>query len=108
MRLPAFAALLFLTALAPAQAADPAPVAISIKDHQFVPAEVPVPAGAKVELSIRNEQATPAEFESGSLHREKVVPPGGTVSVFIGPLSPGRYEFFDDFHPATRGFIVAR
>ncbi|MBV9014272.1 MAG: cupredoxin domain-containing protein [Alphaproteobacteria bacterium] len=87
--------------------ADPGPVGITIRDHAFVPAEVKIPAGAKVELSIRNEQAMPAEFESSSLNREKVVSPGGAISVYVGPLSPGRYEFFDDFHPATRGFIVA-
>ena len=51
---------------------------------------------------------TPAEFESPSLHREKVVAPGAAVSVFVGPLNPGRYEFYDDFHPATRGVIVVQ
>ena len=81
---------------------------ITIRDHQFVPPEVPVPAGVKVELIIRNEQTTPAEFESTSLHREKVVPPGAATSVFVGPLNPGRYEFIDDFHPATRGAIVVQ
>jgi len=40
--------------------ADPGPVTITIKDHAFVPAEVKIPAGAKVELTIRNEQAVPA------------------------------------------------
>jgi hypothetical protein len=90
-----------------AAAADPGPVTITIRDHAFVPAEVKIPAGAKVELMIRNEQTVPAEFESASLHREKVVSPGSAVSVYVGPLSPGRYEFFDDFHPATRGVVVA-
>jgi hypothetical protein len=37
-----------------------------------------------------------------------VVPPGGSASVFVGPLQPGRYEFFDDFHPASRGVLVVR
>ncbi|MGE5271734.1 MAG: cupredoxin domain-containing protein [Thiohalocapsa sp.] len=92
----------------PARAADPVAAALTIRDHQYVPAEVTVPAGVKVELTIRNEQAVPAEFESTSLHREKVIPPGAAASVFIGPLQPGRYEFFDDFHPATRGIVVAQ
>jgi plastocyanin len=105
MRSLALAALLALSVSAVASA-DPGPVTITIKDHAFIPGEVRVPAGAKVELNIRNEQPTPAEFESASLHREKVVTPGGAISVFVGPLNPGRYEFFDDFHPATRGFIV--
>jgi hypothetical protein len=92
---------------APAFTQEPT-VTITIKDHQFVPGEVPIPAGVRVELTIRNEQATPVEFESAALHREKVVPPGGSASVFVGPLQAGRYEFFDDFHPASRGFLVVR
>jgi plastocyanin len=101
-------ALAFLLALfvSAGAAADPGPVTITIRDHAFVPAEIKVPAGTKVELSIRNEQAMPAEFESASLHREKVISPGSAISVYVGPLNPGRYEFFDDFHPATRGFVV--
>jgi hypothetical protein len=98
---------LFLLCAVPAFAEDPK-VTLAIRDHQFVPPEVPVPAGVKVELIIRNEQTTPVEFESTSLHREKVVPPGAATSVFVGPLKPGRYEFFDDFHPATRGVIVVQ
>jgi hypothetical protein len=101
-----FPAVLLLLA-APAFADDPK-IAITLRDHQFVPAEVPIPANVKVELMVKNEQGMPAEFESNSLHREKVVTPNGTISVYVGPLPPGRYEFFDDFHPATRGFLVAQ
>jgi hypothetical protein len=88
-------------------AADPQ-VSISLRDHQFVPSDVPVPAGVKVELLVKNEQTVNAEFESTVLHREKIVQPGGTVSVFVGPLTPGTYEFFDDFNQATRGRLVAK
>ena len=107
MRSIVFAALLALSASGSAWA-DPGPITITIRDHAFVPGEVKLPAGAKVELSIRNEQPTPAEFESASLHREKVVAPGSAISVYVGPLNPGRYEFFDDFHPASRGVLVVR
>jgi len=102
----------FITALLIISAApvfaQQAPITIAVRDRQFVPAEVPVPAGIKVELIIRNEQTMPAEFESKSLHREKVIAPGASASIFVGPLSPGRYEFFDDFHPATRGVVVVK
>jgi len=84
------------------------PVTIAIRDHKFVPAEVSVPAGSKVELLVRNEQAVAAEFESTALHREKIVGPGAQISLFVGPLTPGRYEFFDDFNQATRGFVVVK
>lgn len=100
--------LLFLVSATPAFAQQASGIAMVIRDHQFVPGEVAVPAGVKVKVVVRNEQATPAEFESTSLHREKIVAPGAAISVYIGPLDPGRYEFFDDFHPATRGYIVAR
>jgi plastocyanin len=90
-----------------AVAADPQ-VPISIRDHQFVPSEVPVPPGVKVELVIKNEQAVSAEFESTVLHREKIVRAGGTITVFVGPLDPGTYEFFDDFNRATRGRLVVK
>lgn len=98
---------LLLICTVPAFAEEPT-IAITLRDHQFVPAEVPIPSGVKVQLMIRNEQAIPAEFESTSLHREKIVAAGGGVSVFVGPLDPGRYEFFDDFNQATRGFLVVR
>jgi len=98
---------LFLFCAVPAFGQEPT-VTITLRDHQFVPAEVPVPAGVKVKLIIRNEQATNAEFESTSLHREKVVNPGGEITVFVGPLDPGSYEFFDDFHTETRGHLVVK
>jgi Cupredoxin-like domain len=92
---------------APAIADDPV-VTISLKDHQFVPSEVPVPAGVKVQLLVKNEQPVTAEFESTVLHREKIVNAGGQITVYVGPLDPGSYEFFDDFNAATRGHLVAK
>jgi hypothetical protein len=102
-----FALPLLLAAAIPALADDPV-VTITLKGHQFVPAEVPVPAGVKVQLLIKNEQDVTAEFESNSLHREKIVSAGGQIAVLVGPLDPGSYEFFDDFHNATRGHLVAK
>ncbi|HTV88473.1 MAG TPA: cupredoxin domain-containing protein [Stellaceae bacterium] len=101
------AVFLLLAVASPAWAQTPQ-IAIALRDHHFVPANVPAPAGTKIELRVRNEQKTPAEFESSSLHREQVVTPGATISVYVGPLDPGRYEFFDDFHPATRGHLVVK
>jgi hypothetical protein len=97
----------FAVLAVPAAAQQPQ-VAIAIRDTGFVPAEVQVPAGTKIELSIKNEQKVAAEFESQALRREKVIPPGATGTVYVGPLQPGRYEFFDDFRPNNRGFLVAQ
>jgi hypothetical protein len=102
------AALLLVCIYAVASFAEEPVVTITLRDHRFVPSEVPVPAGVKVKLIIRNEQATNAEFESTSLHREKIVNPGGDITIFVGPLDPGSYEFFDDFHGETRGHLVVK
>ena len=81
---------------------------LTIRNRAFESAELEVPAGQKIELHIRNADAAAAEFESTELHREKVVPAGQEVVIFIGRLRAGRYEFFDDFNPRSRGHIVAR
>jgi heme/copper-type cytochrome/quinol oxidase subunit 2 len=81
---------------------------ISIREHAFEPPELTVPAGQKIELHITNERAAASEFESAELRREKVVTPGQQITVYVGPLRPGTYEFFDDFNPQTRGHLIAR
>jgi plastocyanin len=101
-------AVALLTAIPLSARADDPVVTITLKDHQFMPSEVPVPAGVKVRLLVRNEQDVTAEFESNSLHREKIVTAGAQITVFVGPLDPGSYEFFDDFHNSTRGHLVAQ
>jgi plastocyanin len=100
-------ALLALAAAAPAFADDPS-FAITLKNSQFVPSEVQIPAGVKVKLVVRNENPITSEFESIQFHREKVVTPGQEITVFVGPLDPGKYEFYDDFHQQTRGHLVVK
>ena len=100
-------ALIFATA-AGAAAQDPA-YTLVIKDHQFQPTEIEVPAGQKIALTVKNNDSTPEEFESTELRREKVVAGGEEITVYIGPLKPGKYEFFGDFNPKTaRGHIIAK
>src|SRR5262249_22941499 len=104
---------LFMLALIFSQAtsamAQDAPYTLTIKDHMFQPTAIEIPAGKKIELIVKNEDPTPEEFESTELRREKVVPAGQQITVYIGPLKPGRYEFFGDFNPKTaRGHIVAK
>jgi hypothetical protein len=80
-----------------------------IKDHKFQPTEIEVPAGQKIALTIKNDDPTPEEFESTELRREKVVPGGEQITVYVGPLKPGKYEFFWDFNPKTaRGHIIVK
>jgi plastocyanin len=99
---------LILAAGTPAAAQEPT-YTLVIKDHKFQPTEIEVPAGQKIALLVKNDDPTPEEFESVQLRREKVVPGGEQITVYIGPLRPGKYEFFGDFNPATaRGHIVVK
>lgn len=82
--------------------------AITIKDHRFTPSELRVPSGKKVKLIIENQDATPEEFESHELNREKIIAPKSKATIFIGPLKPGKYPFFGEFNQATaRGVVIA-
>lgn len=82
---------------------------IQIKDHRFEPAELVVPAGKKIKLRVENKDATPEEFESHPLNREKVIAGNGTATIYVGPLTPGRYPFFGEFNEATaQGAIIAK
>jgi heme/copper-type cytochrome/quinol oxidase subunit 2 len=97
-----------LTLTGSSWAADPE-FSLVIKDHKFTPAELQIPAGVKIKLLIKNEDSTPEEFESNELHREKVVPPGQQIVVFVGPLDAGTYSFFGDFHQDTaQGKLTAK
>src|SRR5437773_7906873 len=88
--------------------AQEAEAQLVIRSHKFEPAEITVPAGRKVKLVIDNQDATAEEFESYELNREKVVPPKGKITLFVGPLKPGRYPFFGDFHKDTaQGVLIA-
>lgn len=100
--LTAFAGLALLAAGAvstPARAADA--VMLTLKDHRFNPAQVTVPAGERFSIEVTNQDDTPAEFESSDLRVEKIIVPGGKISVKAGPLKPGTYKFFDEYHPDT-------
>ncbi len=59
------------------------------------------PAGERLQIVVKNEDKTPAEFESHDLRVEKIVTPGGKITVTVGPLKPGTYKFFDEYHPDT-------
>jgi hypothetical protein len=101
-----FVALLLVSTVVSAEVKE---YKLIIRDHRFVPSEIVVPANTKVKLVIVNEDSTPEEFESHELNREKVVTGRGTISVFIGPLKPGRYPFFGEFNARTaQGAVIVR
>jgi plastocyanin len=101
--------LALVLAMATSASAQDPPYTLMIKDHQFQPTEIEIPAGQKIALTVKNNDSTPEEFESTELRREKVVAGGEEITVYIGPLKLGKYEFFGDFNPKTaRGHIVVK
>jgi len=82
---------------------------IIIKNHQFIPSQLIIPAGQKIKITVDNQDPTAEEFESFDLNREKVVSGNKKIIVFIGPLQQGTYKYFGDFHQKTaQGVIVAQ
>jgi len=81
---------------------------ITIKDHRFSPAELKVPANKRVIITVVNDDPTAEEFESNEMKVEKVIPGKAKGTVRVGPLKPGRYPFFGEFHEATaQGAVIA-
>jgi Cupredoxin-like domain len=101
-------ALVLLASMPAAKAEDAVTVHISLKSHRFQPGEPQAPAGKPITIIVKNLDPTPAEFESNMLRVEKVVVGGGTITMRIRPLQPGRYRFFDDFHNQTQGYLVVK
>jgi plastocyanin len=95
-----------LLTVAGARAADTTTLSITIKDHRFEPAELHAPAGQTIAIRVKNLNTIVSEFESSDLHFEKIVPVGSEGVVYVRPLDPGRYNFFDDFHHETKGFLI--
>jgi plastocyanin domain-containing protein len=72
-----------------------------IKNHQFTPDNLVVPAGKKVKLVVENQDSSPEEFESHDLDREKIITGNSKAFIYVGPLETGRYTFFGEFNPKT-------
>lgn len=105
----AFSPLVLILAIGTSAAAQEPTYTLVIKDHRFQPTQIEIPSGQKVALVVQNQDPTPEEFESTELRREKVVSGGEQITVYVGPLKPGQYEFFGDFNPTTaRGHIIAK
>jgi hypothetical protein len=103
----AFAAALMFPALS--RASDPAQSELRYEQGHFVPQQLTVPANQPLRIKVVNAASQPIEFESFELNRERVVPPGGEITVYLPSLTAGSYSFFDDFNrDATHGTLVAK
>ena len=83
-------------------------IQLSVKDHRFQPTERHAPANKPIILILKNLDPIPMEFESITLRVEKVVVGNGEGTIRLRPLAPGRYNFFDDFRPETKGVLVVQ
>jgi plastocyanin len=106
-----FAAALLIAAVAivmprGAAAADAVTLSLTLKDHKFDPAEVHAPPGTPIEFKVKNLNDIVSEFESSDLHFEKIVPVGSEAVVYVRPQQPGKYNFYDDFHHETQGYLI--
>lgn len=93
--------LAFSSLLSVATIAEVPTFTIEIRDHLFFPSQLTIPADTKVKLIVINRDATPEEFESYELNREKIIMGGAKAIIFVGPLVPGEYPFFGEFNPKT-------
>ncbi len=82
---------------------------IVIKDHQFIPPQLTIPADQKIQITVENQDPTAEEFESFDLNREQVIEGNKKIIVFIGPLKSGKYNYWGDYHQdTTKGVIIAQ
>ena len=106
MRLLALALLVAAGTVSPAFADD---FSLILQNHRFQPAELEVPADRPISLNVINQDSSPEEFESNGLDVEKVIAGGQSATIKLGPLDPGRYEFYGEYHEDTaKGAIVAK
>lgn len=92
-----------------AMAGDQPEFSLKIENHRFVPETLTIPAGKRVLLHVTNADTTPEEFESYELDREKIIVGGSTAKIYIGPLDPGTYPFFGEFHQDTaKGRVLVK
>ncbi len=81
---------------------------LTLSNHLFFPSKLEVPANQKFKLIIHNKDSTAEEFDSFDLNREKVIFPNRSSTLFVGPLEPGRYDFFGEYNSNTaKGSIIA-
>jgi hypothetical protein len=109
LTLSVFAFLLAAPGMSYAEEKQNSEYVLVIKDHKFSPETLEIPADKKVKITVDNQDASPEEFESHELNREKIIPGNSKGIIFVGPLKPGTYPFFGEFNMATaKGQIVVK
>ena len=81
---------------------------VTVKNHKFQPAELHAKANVPINIRVKNLDSSRMEFESDSLHVEKVIGGNSEAVVEIKPQAPGKYDFYDDFNQQATGSLVVR
>lgn len=101
--------MLIIACAVSARAEDVMEEHLSLLYQTFTPQTLSVPAGKKIKLTVENKDSTTADFASRALDRDIPIPPRGRIYVYIGPLDPGAYAFYDGLHPIlATGKIMAK
>lgn len=96
----------FMTA---AQGQQTTEIQLSYQDKKFDPAEISAPANTPIVIKLKNLDAKAMEFESKTLHFEKVVAGKTDAVINVRAQKPGRYEFFDEYNEkVARGALVVK
>ncbi len=94
--------------LASVQASEEHVVEISIREHKFEPAELKLPSGKPIKISVKNLDTSAEEFESKDLGFEKVIAGNSDATIRLKPLDAGTYIFYGEYHEDTaQGHIIA-
>lgn len=98
----------FMTVIPYAAMASDDPIEVRIKNHKFYPDRITVKAGTRFKLRLINEDSTSEEFESNTMIVEKFLGPKRKMTITLGPLKPGTYEYFGELNPSTaQGILTA-
>ena len=106
----AIATALALVTAPAAMAQDAQPLEITFKNGVVTPSELHVPAGLVLKITVINDGDRVAEFDSKSLHVERVLGPHTRAVITLRKLAPGTYAFAEEFSgdiDTAKGVIIA-
>ncbi len=106
----AMAAALALATAPAAMGQDAPPLEITFTNGVVTPSELHVPAGVVLEITVINDGDRVAEFDSKSLHVERVLGPHTRAVITLRNLAPGSYAFAEEFSgdiDTAKGVIIA-
>ncbi|MFK5998459.1 MAG: cupredoxin domain-containing protein [Rhodobacterales bacterium] len=90
---------------------DPLVFNITLQNGVVSPKMTEIPVGGQVKIVVTNAGDATAEFESKTLHIEKMLAAGAKTILTLHGLRTGSYEFVDEYTEdldTAHGFIIAK